>query len=634
MADTIQTQATLLSEFADNLTGNITAQFGRNLIVSAFGYVATRPPNALDDNANNNGTGAFFDTGSRWFDKSQGVLYECVSGAPFTAVWGLCHGTVGSYDGGPPTLAYPTINFIDGSGIFMTVAGNNLTNRLDVTVHVIAAIFAPVALTPGKVPVAVAANEIGDGPMTVSGVNVTAAGSFTATTGLNGATVAASGLGSFGSLDVAGSATLNGVANTGDVGSTTVTASGLGSFGSMDVSGASTLHGVSNTGDVGSTTVTASGLGSFGSMDVSGASTLHGVSNTGDVGSTTVTASGLGSFGSMDVSGASNTNGITDTGGISTTTLTTTGLAAVQSLSVGGVPYAPGATGAIWFGDGTDGAVTFDGVAVVLGMVPNANVYTMTRDIFCTNITINAGITLRTNNFRVFCESVFHNLGTVNASGTNGNNGAAGAAGVGGFGGASVPGTYSDAFSIAGGVGGLNSQGFTGLSNTPVVGYGPAGGNGGPAAPFPGGAGGVAATTPPVALGSIHAIPQLMLPFPPGSATPWWIGGASGGGGSSSVNTAGGGGGGGGGGTVFIAAGTLNNGAGVIEANGGNGGNGGGTAGNAGGGGGGSGGWVALVYSALTLGTVTVTAGTGGTGFGTGGAGVNGSNGTIVKIGV
>jgi len=42
------------------------------------------------------------------------------------------------------------------------------------------------------------------------------------------------------------------------------------------------------------------------------------------------------------------------------------------------------------FGDGSDGAVTFDGTTTVLGLVPSSMIYTLNRSIFCGTITINA----------------------------------------------------------------------------------------------------------------------------------------------------------------------------------------------------------------------------------------------------
>ena len=79
------------------------------------------------------------------------------------------------------------------------------------------------------------------------------------------------------------------------------------------------------------------------------------------------------------------------------------------------------------FGDGSDGSVTFDGTTTILGFVPAASSYTMTRDIFCTSITINNGVTVKPNGFRIFVTATgtLTNNGTIsctggNASGTNG----------------------------------------------------------------------------------------------------------------------------------------------------------------------------------------------------------------------
>lgn len=78
--------------------------------------------------------------------------------------------------------------------------------------------------------------------------------------------------------------------------------------------------------------------------------------------------------------------------------------------------FLPGSSSA-QFGSGADGAVTFDGSTTILGMVPSANVYTMTRDIHCTNITINTGVTVRKAGYRMY------STGTLGGSGTISNNG-------------------------------------------------------------------------------------------------------------------------------------------------------------------------------------------------------------------
>jgi hypothetical protein len=40
------------------------------------------------------------------------------------------------------------------------------------------------------------------------------------------------------------------------------------------------------------------------------------------------------------------------------------------------------------FGDGSDGAQTFDGTSTVLGITPSGGAYTLNRSIFCSSIAI------------------------------------------------------------------------------------------------------------------------------------------------------------------------------------------------------------------------------------------------------
>jgi len=64
------------------------------------------------------------------------------------------------------------------------------------------------------------------------------------------------------------------------------------------------------------------------------------------------------------------------------------------------------------YGTGMDGSVTLDGTTTILSMAPSSSVYTMTRDIYCYNLTINANVTLRTAGYRLFVK----NLLTLGAS--------------------------------------------------------------------------------------------------------------------------------------------------------------------------------------------------------------------------
>lgn len=58
------------------------------------------------------------------------------------------------------------------------------------------------------------------------------------------------------------------------------------------------------------------------------------------------------------------------------------------------------------YGSGMDGSVTLDGSSTVLSMAPSASVYTMTRDIYCYNLTINASVTLKTAGYRLFVKNL------------------------------------------------------------------------------------------------------------------------------------------------------------------------------------------------------------------------------------
>lgn len=54
------------------------------------------------------------------------------------------------------------------------------------------------------------------------------------------------------------------------------------------------------------------------------------------------------------------------------------------------------------FGSAADGNATLDGSSDVLGMSPSSNTYSMNRDLFFHNLTINSGIHLKTSGYRLF----------------------------------------------------------------------------------------------------------------------------------------------------------------------------------------------------------------------------------------
>jgi len=291
-------------------------------------------------------------------------------------------------------------------------------------------------------------------------------------------------------------------------------------------------------------------------------------------------------------------------------------------------------TGGGLFGDGSDGNLTFDGAATVLGMVPSANVYTLIRDIFAGNLTITgASVSIATNGFRIYAKGTLTTNGgkitangnfgagvtpgaATNATGVTGPGAVGGAGGASGAGfGANPPFTYG--FGVGGGAGGTGAAGAGGASNAPAA--IPAGW-GSPRAYSPSMLGFIAGYMASITLASTYAFTQPVF----GST-----GGGGGGAGGAAQN---GGGGGGGGGVLAIAARNivLNN-ASDFQALGGGGGNAVGT--NAGGGGGGGGGVALIAYSSLSGATPTAaascTGGVGGAKTGTGVVGANGSNGTL-----
>lgn len=84
------------------------------------------------------------------------------------------------------------------------------------------------------------------------------------------------------------------------------------------------------------------------------------------------------------------------------------------------------------FGDGSDGSVTCDGTTTILGMAPSSNIYTMTRDLYFINLTINTGVILRTAGYRIFGTGTLTQVttGKFENKGSAGTAGGAGANGV------------------------------------------------------------------------------------------------------------------------------------------------------------------------------------------------------------
>lgn len=258
------------------------------------------------------------------------------------------------------------------------------------------------------------------------------------------------------------------------------------------------------------------------------------------------------------------------------------------------------------WGDGSEGAIV---IAINT---------TITFDRYFTNLTIDPGVTLTTNGYRIFVSGIL----TINGSIVNNGNNAIGAAAGAGLANGDLQG------SAGGGAGGVGA-GANGVASGNSGGG--SGGNGGASGvPLAGGIGGIA-TAPPSNNGGI---PRWYSQATYGAATgavallTYLLGGAGGASGGGDGVSAGGGGGGGGGVMSINARQLVNNG--VISANGGNGAA--GVGGNAGGGGGGGGGIIFLTRLIQSgAGLITVNGGLFGALSGTGSNGVSGAVGRVIN---
>lgn len=287
------------------------------------------------------------------------------------------------------------------------------------------------------------------------------------------------------------------------------------------------------------------------------------------------------------------------------------------------------------FGDGSDGAVVFDGTTTVLGLVPSIGAYVMTRDIYCSSIVVTgAGTQLLANGYRIYCKGMF----TTAAGGVVNNNGAAGVV--------TTPGAGGNIGTIGsgqvGGVGGSGSPTTGSPGGNSAICMGASGGLGGTgnSGAIAGGTGGTA-TVPTANNPGIRLYSPLTFgytlgagfgsPFAGNNAYAGIMFGGPGGGGGAHGGASNGGGGGAGGGIVAIAARSIVLAhAADLQAAGGPGGPSFGAG--AGGGGGGAGGLVMLAYQYISAASGTLNSATcapGGIGGTTSGAGVAGATGGV-----
>ena len=305
-----------------------------------------------------------------------------------------------------------------------------------------------------------------------------------------------------------------------------------------------------------------------------------------------------------------------------------TGAAVFKNVQIGGstVQYVINNSGIFSYGDGSDGAVTWDGTTTILGMAPVSTVYTLTRDIYISTGILNSSTTIKANGYRIFASVSLTVNGTIDRSGNNGTNGSTTVSlgQGGGPGGAAVPDGYLKGSTVGGNGGGVgagpnlaaNVSNSIGVSGVPT--------------------GGVATPSNVKLIANWH-LATLLDVSSTGSTVKFTSSGSSDGGSGTGTSSGSGGGGGGAsaGGVIAIYARSLTVGAtGTISSNGGTGGNGsagGGSYPSGGqGGGGGSGGVVVLIYNVLNnSGSITANAGLAGSG---GGGNSNGNPGVIYEF--
>lgn len=312
------------------------------------------------------------------------------------------------------------------------------------------------------------------------------------------------------------------------------------------------------------------------------------------------------------------------------------------------------------FGDGGDGAAVMDGVNTFDFASLDGSTYTLLRQVYFTDLTVNTNIILKPGPYSIFgtgtltiqIDGLIDNSGTEGGVGnsdgspgipgggggsTPGGNITVGDLGDGGAGGSGGPGNVA----LAGDDGGNtnNGIGIAVIRDNAVVpsGNGGAGGNG-----FSGSGGAGGTITASLATSFRKLTNNLISGATDGACVRLCgnPGGAGGGGGAGdAINTgAGGGGGGGGGGLIAIFFHTLDS-LGTISANGGGGGGGASaSAGNAGGSGGGAGGAGGMIYmitdTVTNLGTITVDGADGGGGGLGSGTGTDGTNGDTSEEGL
>lgn len=130
------------------------------------------------------------------------------------------------------------------------------------------------------------------------------------------------------------------------------------------------------------------------------------------------------------------------------------------------IQYTVQDAGIFSFGDGSDGDITYDGSTTILGVVPSSSVYTLDRDIYAENMTVNSGVKIKTNGYRIFCSISLTNNGTIERNGNDGTIGVTASGVTGGAGGAGGP-ALADGYLKGTTIGAAGGPGATGSVNNP-----------------------------------------------------------------------------------------------------------------------------------------------------------------------
>jgi hypothetical protein len=284
-----------------------------------------------------------------------------------------------------------------------------------------------------------------------------------------------------------------------------------------------------------------------------------------------------------------------------------------------------------FYGDGSDGSLNFDGAATVLGMAPSGGVYTFTREVFATDVTVGSGVRLALESYGLYVNGTLSGADATSFVSANG----LPASGVtaGGQQTAAAPFHF---VSTGGGTGRQTTSGAGGNGGTVNPSPCGAGGNGGAAGANAGGNGG-SVIAPVASRGGSQSLDWVFRKcryLDSASFVGAHAGSGGGGGGLTTGGGSGGGGGGGGGARAAVVFARLVAGTGYIEANGGVGGNSTAAGGHTGGGGGGGGGGAAILVTSSPTPSWTVRAngGTAGSGAGGGSAGSAGAAGLTLTF--